>query len=191
MADEAEQATVKRSPLACLMAWVGPGASSTFDASCARRALPAKRSSSIAGETYLNVRLKGRLPSTRRARRNPERSLSRTSHICFGPFALAVREATVGQKTATRRGDQIRVEADVHGVFTPRAARERGVIFYAASSGMPSTPNFIQAISSPTVSTFHPGIDGVNIARFVFPQALGKAAATYFFSPWGRTASFR
>src|SRR5258705_10289209 len=42
----------------------------------------------------------------------------------------------------------------------------------------PSAPNFIQAMSSPIVSTFQPGSVGVNIARFVLPQALGKAPAT-------------
>ena len=50
---------------------------------------------------------------------------------------------------------------------------------------IPSSPNFIHAISSPTVSTFHPGRDGVSIARFVFPHAEGNAAAIYFFSPFG------
>ena len=42
----------------------------------------------------------------------------------------------------------------------------------------PSSPNFIQAMSSPTVSTFHPGRVGTIIAMFVLPQADGKAAAT-------------
>ena len=49
----------------------------------------------------------------------------------------------------------------------------------------PSSPNFIHAISSPTVSTFHPGIVGISIDRFVLPHALGKAAAKYFFIPFG------
>src|ERR1700722_11323596 len=40
-------------------------------------------------------------------------------------------------------------------------------------------------MSSPTVSIFQPGSAGVNIARLVFPQALGNAAAIYFFSPSG------
>src|SRR2546426_10463991 len=35
----------------------------------------------------------------------------------------------------------------------------------------PSAPNFIQAMSSPTVSTFHPGMVGISIARLVLPQA--------------------
>ena len=47
----------------------------------------------------------------------------------------------------------------------------------------PSAPNFIQAMSSPTVSTFQPGSVGMSIAMFVLPQADGKAAATYRFSP--------
>ena len=56
-----------------------------------------------------------------------------------------------------------------------------GLIAYS----LPSSPKFIQAISSPTVSTFHPGMVGTSMARFVLPQALGKAAATCFFSPSG------
>ena len=41
----------------------------------------------------------------------------------------------------------------------------------------PSSPNFIQQMSSPTVSTVQPGMVGTSMARFVFPQADGKAAA--------------
>src|SRR5580658_4089728 len=39
----------------------------------------------------------------------------------------------------------------------------------------PSGPNFIQQMSSPTVSTFQPGMVGTSMARLVFPQAEGKA----------------
>ena len=42
----------------------------------------------------------------------------------------------------------------------------------------PSGPNFIHAMSSPTVSAFQPGIDGMSIARLVLPHADGNAAAT-------------
>jgi hypothetical protein len=42
----------------------------------------------------------------------------------------------------------------------------------------PSSPNRIQAMSSPKVSTFQPGMVGSSIARLVLPQADGKAAAT-------------
>src|SRR5450755_69032 len=49
----------------------------------------------------------------------------------------------------------------------------------------PSAPNFIHAMSSPIVSTFQPARVGISIARFVLPQALGKAALTYFTSPSG------
>src|SRR6476619_2404531 len=41
----------------------------------------------------------------------------------------------------------------------------------------PSSPKVIQAMSSPSVSTFQPGMVGSSIARLVLPQALGKAAA--------------
>ena len=43
----------------------------------------------------------------------------------------------------------------------------------------------IQAISSPTHSTFQPGSDAIIMARLVLPQADGNAAATYFFTPCG------
>jgi hypothetical protein len=41
----------------------------------------------------------------------------------------------------------------------------------------PSEPNRIQAMSSPTVSTFHPGSVGSSMARLVLPQADGNAPA--------------
>ena len=46
-------------------------------------------------------------------------------------------------------------------------------------------PNFIHAMSSPIVSTFQPGTVGTSIARFVLPQADGKAPVTYRTSPSG------
>ena len=49
----------------------------------------------------------------------------------------------------------------------------------------PSGPNFIQQMSSPTVSALQPGTVGSIIARFVLPQADGNAAATYFVRPSG------
>ena len=42
----------------------------------------------------------------------------------------------------------------------------------------PSSPNFIQAMSSPIVSTFQPSSVGSIMARLVLPQALGNAPAT-------------
>src|SRR4051794_21435301 len=49
----------------------------------------------------------------------------------------------------------------------------------------PSSPNFIQAMSSPIVSAVQPGIVGTSIARFVLPHADGNAAAMYLLSPSG------
>src|SRR5215472_7021080 len=49
----------------------------------------------------------------------------------------------------------------------------------------PSSPNFIQAMSSPMVSTLHPGIVGISMERFVFPQADGNAPVMYFTWPEG------
>jgi len=49
-----------------------------------------------------------------------------------------------------------------------------GLIAYS----LPSGPNRIQAMSSPMVSTFHPGIVDCSMARLVLPHADGNAAAT-------------
>src|SRR5207237_3090206 len=54
-----------------------------------------------------------------------------------------------------------------------------GLIAYRRPSG----PNFIHAMSSPMVSTFHPGTVEISMARFVFPQAEGNAPVTYLTSP--------
>src|SRR5580698_2062931 len=47
----------------------------------------------------------------------------------------------------------------------------------------PRSSGRIQAMSSPTVHTFQPSkpLGGMSIAKLVFPQALGNAAATYVF----------
>src|SRR4051795_610866 len=47
---------------------------------------------------------------------------------------------------------------------------------------LPSEPNFIHAMSSPIVSTVQPSSVGTSMARFVLPQALGKAPARYLTS---------
>ncbi len=52
----------------------------------------------------------------------------------------------------------------------------------------PSEPYFIQAMSSPIVSTVQPSSVGMSIARFVFPHALGKAPVMYFTSPSGEVS---
>src|SRR3954454_9321731 len=49
----------------------------------------------------------------------------------------------------------------------------------------PSSPNFIHAMSSPTVSAVQPSRVGISIARFVLPDADGKAPAMYLTSPFG------
>src|SRR5215471_1490353 len=56
-----------------------------------------------------------------------------------------------------------------------------GLIAYS----LPSAPNFIHAMSSPTVSTFHPGIVGMSMARLVFPHADGNAPVRYLTFPSG------
>src|SRR6516162_8279328 len=58
---------------------------------------------------------------------------------------------------------------------------DSGLIAYSR----PSAPNRIQAMSSPIVSTSHPGMAGASMARLVLPHADGKAAAMYFGSAPG------
>src|SRR3954471_24760304 len=59
----------------------------------------------------------------------------------------------------------------------PGATPNRPYSGFSAYS-RPSSPNRIQAMSSPRVSTFQPGMVGSSMARLVLPQADGKAAAT-------------
>src|ERR671914_1443564 len=54
----------------------------------------------------------------------------------------------------------------------------------------PSLPHFIQAMSSPTVSTVQPSSVGISMARFVLPQADGNAPPTCLTAPSG-DVSFR
>ena len=61
---------------------------------------------------------------------------------------------------------------DVPGATPKKPAS--GLIAYRR----PSDPNFIQQMSSPTVSTFQPGSVGTSMARLVLPQADGKAPVT-------------
>src|SRR5437588_1881108 len=51
----------------------------------------------------------------------------------------------------------------------------------------PSASGLIQAMSSPTVQTFQSSkpLGGISMAKFVLPQAEGKGAVTYVFSPCG------
>jgi hypothetical protein len=59
-----------------------------------------------------------------------------------------------------------------------------GLIAYSR----PSSPNFIQAMSSPTVSTVQPSSVGMSMARFVLPHALGNAPVTYLTFPSGEVS---
>jgi hypothetical protein len=53
---------------------------------------------------------------------------------------------------------------------------------------LPSSPNFIQAMSSPIVSTFQPSMVGTISARLVLPHALGNAPVTNFTTPSGEVS---
>ncbi len=55
----------------------------------------------------------------------------------------------------------------------------------------PSSPGRSHAMSSPRVSTRHPGMVGRSIARLVLPHADGNAAATWYFFPFGSITRMR
>jgi len=78
----------------------------------------------------------------------------------------AVRE----DRVALDRVDRVRVRVLAGPGATPKKPYS-GLIAYRR----PSSPNFIQAMSSPIVSTVQPSSVGISIARFVLPQALGNA----------------
>src|SRR5215470_7909837 len=78
-------------------------------------------------------------------------------------------------------------------VFFESAAIAFGLVFFDVPGATPKNPasgfiarkapfssGRIHAMSSPTVHTFQPSnpFGGMSIAKFVFPQALGNAAAT-------------
>ncbi len=80
----------------------------------------------------------------------------------------------------------VRIAAGFVAQFVPGATPKypfSGLIAHRRPSG----PGRIQQMSSPTVHTRQPSkrFGGMSIAKFVFPHALGKAAATYVVSPWG------
>src|SRR5258708_8606417 len=78
-------------------------------------------------------------------------------------------------------------------VFLESVAMALGLVFLEVPGATPKKPDSgfmarrapfssgrIQAMSSPTVQTFQPSkpLGGMSMAKLVFPQALGKAAAT-------------
>src|SRR5271168_4988701 len=78
-------------------------------------------------------------------------------------------------------------------VFFAKVAMALGLVFLLVPGATPKNPDSglmarsaplssgrIQAMSSPTVHTFQPAnsFGGMSMAKLVFPQALGKAAAT-------------
>src|SRR5579859_5947937 len=78
-------------------------------------------------------------------------------------------------------------------VFLERVAMALGLVFLEVPGATPKKPasglrarsrpfssGRIQAMSSPTVQTFQPSkpFGGMSMAKLVFPQALGNAAAT-------------
>src|SRR5271154_712245 len=78
-------------------------------------------------------------------------------------------------------------------VFFASVAMALGLVFLLVPGATPKNPDSglmarraplssgrIQAMSSPTVQTLHPAnsFGGMSMAKLVFPQALGKAAAT-------------
>src|SRR5579862_4708514 len=85
-------------------------------------------------------------------------------------------------------------------VLRASVAMALGLVFFDVPGATPKNPasgliarkwpcssGRIQAMSSPTVHTFHPSnpLGGISMAKLVLPHALGKAAVIYVFSPCG------
>src|SRR5215472_9726706 len=103
-------------------------------------------------------------------------SVSPSHHTSPSPVSATLVKMELAANVATAWA---LVAAPVPGA-TPKNPAS-GLIAYSRPSG----PNRIQAMSSPMVSPFHPGMVGWIMARFVLPQADGNAAATYRGDPDG------
>src|SRR5216684_8172029 len=118
----------------------------------------------------------------------------------FSPFQL-ISPAGGSMPIPSHHGSRSAVIATfVKSVFFVKALNTFGFVFIPVpgatpkkpASGLiackyPSSPIFIHAMSSPTVHTRYPWLSSADtiIARFVFPHALGKAAAMYVTLPPG------
>src|SRR6516225_9119519 len=91
-------------------------------------------------------------------------------HTSPSPVSATLVKMELAVKVATALALR---DAPVPGA-TPKNPAS-GLIAYSRPSG----PNRIQAMSSPMVSTFQPGMVGASMARFVLPHADGNAAAMY------------
>lgn len=132
----------------------------------------------------------------------PNATVTRLTHICE---YRVLRNGFHGIRVCLQRGTRGHTEEPVFWVngseftwkitsrepsFTNTSKNDCRIVTEARIGAQtfclsPWLSNFIQAISSPTHSTFQPGSVGFIMARLVFPQALGKAAAMYRFTPWG------
>src|SRR5260221_12920462 len=67
----------------------------------------------------------------------------------------------------------------------PRSTLFPYTTLFRSARSEPSAWGLIQAMSSPMVVTFQPSktLGGTSIEKLVLPQALGKAAATWYFLP--------
>lgn len=110
----------------------------------------------------------------------PARSLFRPKILIAVPSGITGVEKRAVEDSALHAGAQ-----EVILIEEPMAATPKKPASGLMARSVPLASNFIQAISSPTVSIFQPGKVGINIAKFVLPQALGKAAVKYRFSPAG------
>ena len=90
----------------------------------------------------------------------------------FPPDVAVIGEGRVREDASWRTS--VSTAFGLVAMFVPGATPKKPASGLIARS-LPSGPIFIQQMSSPTVSTFQPGIVGTSMARFVLPQAEGKA----------------
>src|SRR5213076_1980949 len=111
---------------------------------------------------------------------------------CHGRPRQSVSRSGTGPSIPSHQGQPSSVTATLVKIeFLRRVAMALGFVFMLVpgatpkkpASGLmahsrPSAPIFIQQMSSPTVSTFHPGSVGTSMARLVLPHADGNAPVT-------------
>src|SRR4051812_2585356 len=105
---------------------------------------------------------------------------SQSVQCAGGSFVSPSHHTSPSSVSATFVNTVLRVSAAIAFAFVSRPVP--GATPNMPYSGLmaynrPSSPNFIQQMSSPIVSAFQPGSVGTSIARFVLPHALGNAAA--------------
>ena len=143
-----------------------------------RRALRRRR-----GEA--GVRVRGRVRRTPGVQSLPCQSIACAGGSPVSPSHQTSPSSVVAQLVKIELRSSVSIAFGLVSAPVPGATPKKPASGLTAYS-RPSSPNFIQAMSSPIVSTFQSGSVGISIARLVLPHALGNAPVMYFDLALGR-----